>query len=108
MAWDKKLPQLLYAATDTGELLVFNTKTRVRSAGKTLTVCRHVQTLLGHQPYPLGVVTLKGFLLSASPAQQHAQSTPLWQVPQLSSARLLRLPRARLAARGRSALLPRG
>ena len=31
------------------------------------TVCRYVQTLSGHQPYPLGLATLKGFLFSASP-----------------------------------------
>ena len=50
-----------------GELLVFNTKTRVRKEGKTVTVCRYVQTLSGHQPYPLGLATLKGFLFLASP-----------------------------------------
>ena len=77
-----------------GELLVFNTKTRVRKEGKTVTVCRYVQTLSGHQPYPLGLATLKGFLFSASPElltgypEPEPEPEPLARAPH-------RLPRTR-------------
>ena len=72
LAWDVQLPQLLYAGTASGEMLVFNTKSRSRVPNKhgngteMMTVCKLVTVLGGHAPAPVRLAPLKGFLFSAA------------------------------------------
>jgi hypothetical protein len=77
LAFDLELPQLLYAATGSGEVLVFNTRTRTRPSaerspvpddGRASSACRLVERLLGHQPSALALAAVRGYLLSASPS----------------------------------------
>jgi len=81
LAWDLELPQLLYAATSSGEILLFNTRTRTRSrqaepsasranaaASRPGPACRLVERLRGHQPSTLSIAAVRGYLLSASPS----------------------------------------
>jgi hypothetical protein len=77
LVFDLELPQLLYAATGHGEVLVFNTRTRTRPSaerssllddGKASSACRLVERLRGHQPSALALAAVRGYLLSASPS----------------------------------------
>lgn len=77
LAFDLELPQLLYAATGSGEVLVFNTRTRTRPSaersampqdGGASSACRLVERLRGHQPSALALAAVRGYLLSASPS----------------------------------------
>ena len=76
MAFDLELPQLLYAATSGGEVLLFNTRTRTKfrsgpSDAPPVTKrssCRLVERLRGHQPSALAIAAVRGYLFSASPS----------------------------------------
>ena len=79
VAWDAQLPQLLYAGTASGRLLVYNSRARTkvdapkddntptsRGSAKTVQTCKLVHSIEGHAALPLSLAVVKGYVLSAT------------------------------------------
>ena len=114
VAWDAQLPQLLYAGTASGRLLVYNSRARTkvdapkddntptsRGSAKTVQTCKLVHSIEGHAALPLSLALVKGTSSrrppSSSPRTTSAGSTAARRATQ----RVRPLARRRLgAARG--------
>ena len=88
VAWDAQLPQLLYAGTASGRLLVYNSRARTkvdapkddntptsRGSAKTVQTCKLVHSIEGHAALPLSLAVVKGYVLSAT-AEPSASERP--------------------------------